>query len=253
MSEQPSASPPARAHHPWVWPATLLLLAAILVGGGLWLAGRLLETPARTLDKAADVVHAVGLEAREVARALRSGTLRQEFLSRAVEMNGMTKLQVATLKQHEIFRNEESGALWETIPLPKVVVQADAPVEYSYTLDLAGSWEFRQQDRVLTVIPPPLEPNTPALDVSALKFYTLEGALWPHESKVRERLRERVTSSLSKRARNNLGLVREVARRQVADFVEKWLSEKFGDGRDYQVKVIFPDELPLTPEEKSRL
>jgi hypothetical protein len=37
-------------------------------------------------------------------------------------------------------------------------------------------------------------------------------------------------------------LIRENARKQTADFVEKWLSKAFTDGKAYPVKVYFPDE-----------
>jgi hypothetical protein len=253
MPDQPPAPATERAHPRWVWPVTLLLLALIVVGAGLWLAKQTLDVPARVVDKTGEAVKAAGAQAIEVAKAFRSGQLRQEFSSRAVELGGTTKLQVATLKQYEVFHDEKSGAVaWDLIQLPKVVVQAQAPVEYSYSVDLADGWEFRQEDRVLTVIPPPLEPNTPALDVSALKFYTLEGSLWPGETEVRDRLRESVTGRLNHRARSNIDLVREVARRQISEFVDKWLTEKFADGREYKIKVVFPDELPPTPAEKAK-
>lgn len=234
-----------RSHSPWVWPVTLLLIILLLVGAGTWLAWQTLSAPARTLEKAGGVVKAVGEQAVEVASAFRTGRLRQEFYSQAVEMTGTTKLQVATLKQFEVFQNEEGGTVaWDLVELPKVVVQAQAPVEYSYLVDLSGPWEFRHDEKTLTVVPPPIEAGTPALDVSALKFFTIEGRLWPHETRVRERLRESVTGRLARRAQNNTDLVRELARRQIGSFVEKWVAERFSDGKAYQIKVVFPDELP---------
>ena len=44
------------------------------------------------------------------------------------------------------------------------------------------------------------------------------------------------------RAKENIQLVRENGRKQTADFVEKWLSKSFTDGKQYPVKVYFPDE-----------
>ena len=169
--------------------------------------------------------------------------------------SGSLRLQVATLKQQETFRREEAGSTaWGLIQVPKVVVQAQAPVEYSYYLDLRGTWEFQQQDKKVTVYAPPLQANTPAMDVSALTFYTLAGSIWRDEGAVRERLQNSLMQSLWKRSQENVPLVREAARRQIAEFVETWLAEKFGDGRDYQVKVIFPEEMPLpvSPENPRR-
>ncbi len=231
----------------------IVAVLAILVGAGLWLARMLIGAPAATLGEGAKLVTTIGHQAVDVARAFREGRVKQEFFSHAATLSGTGRLQVATLKQRETFLREESGSTaWGLIPVPKIVVQAQAPVEYTYFVDLKGAWDFRQQDKTVTVVPPPLEPNTPSLDVSALAFYTLEGSIWRDDAPVRERLRETFTMSLRKRARNNEALVREVSRREIASFVENWLSEKFGDGRDHTVKVVFPDELPPAPGESPK-
>lgn len=248
----PDLSPaPPPAGNPWPRAVTIIAVLLILVGAGVWLAGKLVEAPGATLGGATKLAGTVGSKAVEVARAFREGTIKQEFLSHATELSGSGRLQVATLKQRETFLREEAGSTaWGLIPVPKVVVQAQAPVEYTYFVDLNGVWEFRQQDKVITVIPPTLEANTPALDVSALTFYTLEGSIWRDDQPVRDRLRQTFTASLRKRARNNESLVREIGRREIGSFVEKWLAEKFGDAQNLLVKVVFPDELPPEPTEK---
>ena len=246
MPPESPVSPPASVRNPWPRVVLLLGLVALLSATGMWFFNRLTGAPAAVLEKGRAMVKEIGGQAATVAQAFREGTIRQAFFSHAAEISGTTRLQVATLKQNETFQREEAGsAAWGLVPVPKVVVQAQAPVEYSYYLDFAAPWEFRQQDKMITVLAPPLQPNTPALDVSALTFYTLEGSIWRDEGAVRDRLRESLTGSLQKRARNSTTLVREVARRQVAEFVERWLAEKFGDARDYQVQVLFPEEAPV--------
>ena len=245
MPPESPVSPPAAARNPWPRVVLFLGLVALLSATGMWFFHRLTGTPGAVFEKGRAMVKEIGGQAVSVAQAFREGTIRQAFFSHAAEISGTTRLQVATLKQNETFQREEAGsAAWGLVPVPKVVVQAQAPVEYSYYLDFAAPWEFRQQDKTITVLAPPLQPNTPALDVSALTFYTLEGSIWRDEGAVRDRLRESLTGSLQKRARNSTVLVREVARRQVAEFVERWLAEKFGDARDYRVEVIFPEEVP---------
>ena len=254
MPPPSNESTPSAARNPWPVVVTILGVVALLLLAILWMGKKFTELPGATLGKSAELVKAAGNEARQVAESFRKGTVRQEFFSHAAELSGTGRLQVATLKQRETFLREESGSTaWGLIPVPKVVVQAQAPVEYTYYVDLKEPWDFRQQDKTITVIPPPLTPNTPALDVSALTFYTLEGSIWRDAGAVRERLRETFTASLAKRARNNVPLVREVSRREIEEFVEKWLAEKFGDARDYRVKVIFSDELPPVPAEKPAL
>lgn len=245
-------SSPSPAKNPWPVVVAILGTVALLLLAVLWMVKKFTALPGETLTKGSELVTAVGREARQVAEAFHKGTVRQEFYSHAAELNGTGRLQVATLKQRETFLREEAGSTaWGLIPVPKVVVQAQAPVEYTYYVDFKEPWDFRQQDKTITVIPPPLTPNTPALDVSALTFYTLEGSIWRDEGAVRERLRETFTSSLAKRARNNAPLVREVSRREIAEFVEKWLAEKFGDARDYRIKVIFPEEQAAPAPERT--
>jgi hypothetical protein len=248
MPESPIVTNSAPAKNPWPRVVIILGILAILVGSGVWVANRLMGVPGATFDKTREVVREIGGQVATVARAFREGTLRQEFVSQATTLTGTKRLQVATLNQSESFQRSEGNNLaWGMIPLPKVVVQAQAPVEYTYYLDLEGTWEFRQEDHTITVLAPPINANTPALDVSALTFYTLEGSVWRDETAVRERLRDGLTGALAKRARDNEKLVREVGRKKVTEFVEQWLSEKFGDAKEYKVKVVFPDEVPATP------
>lgn len=253
MSAPPPASSAGPAKNPWPRVAIILGVLALLLGAGVWMAQRLIGLPGAAFGKGTAMVKEVGSQAATIARAFHQGTIRQEFLSRATALTGSSRFQFATLTQGETFqRSEKDNIVWGLIPLPQVVVQAQAPVEYNYYLDLKAPWEFRQEGKTITVLAPPILANTPALDVSALTFYTLEGSVWRDESAVRERLRESLTETLRERARLNERLVREIGRQKVAEFVEQWLGEKFTDVRDYRIKVLFPDETPAvsaTPAE----
>lgn len=251
VSEQP---PVAASRNPWPRVVLILGTLAILSLAGLWFLRELIRAPVTMVEQTASLVAKGGEQLRKVAEAFQQGTLRTEFLSQAVELSGTSRFQFATLKQVEVFKREESGSTaWGTIPLPKVVVQALAPVEYSYFLDLSAPWEFERDGQVIRVYAPGIEANTPAMDVSALTFYTLEGSIWRDEIAVRERLRGTLSESLQHRALENTRLVRELGRQRLATFVEKWLLEKFDDGSSYQIKVIFPDERPLSPKDTGRL
>ena len=236
------------------WPkaVTIIVVTGLFSGGGLLALRMLRDMPGAALDKGAAMLKTLGGEAAKVARAFNETTVRQEFVSHAAELAGTSRFQFATLKEGETFQREEAGSTaWGLIPLPKVVVEARAPVEYSYYLDFTGAWEFARAGQTLTVFPPPIMANPPALDVSALQFYTLEGSVWRNDGKVRDRLKDTLSTALRERATKNAGLVREVGRQRLAEFVEKWLAEKFSDARDLRVKVVFPDERPLSPAEKS--
>ena len=238
------------------WPkaVTIIAVVGVLSGGGLLALRMVRDMPGAALDKGTALLKTLGGEAAKVARAFNEKTVRQEFTSHAAELAGTSRFQFATLREDETFKRAEAGSTaWGLIPLPKVVVEARAPVEYSYYVDFAGAWEFAREGSVLTVFPPPIMANPPALDVSALQFYTLEGSVWRNDGAVRDRLKDTLTTALRERAAKNAGLVREAGRQRLAEFVEKWLAEKFSDARDLRVKVVFPDERPLSPAEKSAL
>lgn len=241
MPPSTSSAPPAAPRSHWPRAVTLLGLAAMTLGAGLWMFHKVASAPAGALA----LVKELGQQASTVAQGFRHQTVREEFLSSSVKLTGLTRLQVATLDEHETFRRKESDSLvWGLIPLPSIVVQADVPVEYSYYLDFNSPWEFSQTDAVVTAYPPSLQPGPPAADLSKLTFYTLEGRVWQDDKAVRDRLQGSLTPALRTRASEHIPLVREIARRQVQSFVEKWLADTFSDGREFHVKVLFPEERP---------
>jgi hypothetical protein len=247
-----SEPPPRVRKNPWPWLVAAVAMVTVLVAGAVFMAREILHAPAGLVEKTGELIDKSGARLREVAAAFQQGTLRTEFLSQATEIAGTSRFQFATLKQAESFKREESGSMaWGWIPLPKVVVLAVAPVEYGYFLDFAGPWEFEREGESVIVYPPAITPNTPAIDVSALTFYTLEGSLWRDEQRAKDRLRQSLTEALQARSVQNAGLVREVGRQRLAAFVEKWLSDKFSDGGNFHVKVIFPDERVNAPEAKA--
>jgi hypothetical protein len=254
MSLENTVSPPVTTRNPWPRVVTLLGLAVVIAASGLWALRTVTGMPAAVLDKSVTIVKEIGQQAATVARAFHEQTVRQEFLSSSVTLTGTSRLQVATLQEHETFRRKESDSLaWGVIPLPSIVVQADVPVEYGYYLDFNGPWEFSQTDGVVTAYSPPIQPNSPAPDISKLTFYTLEGHVWQDDKPVRDRLQGTLTTALRERAAEHVPLVREIARRQLQTFVEKWLADSFSDGHAFQVKVVFPDERPTQLVEGPRL
>ncbi len=225
----------------WFW---VVLLGMVLASGLLvfYLLWRVPYDAARggreALETALDKVE-------EVARAFHSGTITTTFLSYATEIRGTTALQVATLTQREVFeRKDEATTFWGTLALPDVVVRATAPVEYTYTLDLEREWLFDLQGNTLHVTTPPLRFNKPAVDVSQIQFEVSQDSLLRDTDAARENLRRGITPMVHRRARENIPLVRELARRQTREFVRQWLTAQFGEMEDYAIEVTFRDELP---------
>ncbi len=233
------------SHAPWALALAVVALVAIVVAGGLYVFHSVRTLPGDVLEGGRAALR----DLREVAAAFRSGTVTTTFRGYATQIAGTSRLQFAELRQEESFERRDSEAvLWGTFALPDVVVEARAPVTYTYYLDLDKEWRFRLEGRDVLVVVPPVEWNPPAADVSALRFEVREGSVLRDEQVVLDRLRGELTPLLAHRARQHVPLVREAGRRKVEAFVETWLVQRFADGRGYRARVVFADEPPaVTP------
>lgn len=229
---------------PWLPAVAVVAVAALLVGGGVFALRSLLSVPSQVAREARELAG----DLRSVAAAFRTGTITTSFATYASELTGSARLQFATLRQVEAFERTDSVAiLWGQLALPDVVVEARAPVEYTYYLDLKKRWTFRLEGSTLYVAAPAVEFNTPAIDASAIRYEVRAGSVFRDEAAVLDKLKSGLTELSRMRARANLGLVREVGRRETEAFVEAWLARAFSDGRAHRVRVVFPDEAAQSP------
>lgn len=242
---EPRDRPTARPA--WIWPLTLVLLAALFVGAFVYVFHTLSRLPGAAAERGREAL--VGLQ--RVAEAFHTGTVTTAFISYATEVAGVSRLQVAEVRQMELFeRTDAATAFWGALELPDLVVRARAPVEYTYYLDLTARWEFEEQNGRIRVLAPPIGFNKPAVDASAIDYEVKAGSLLRNETEALARLKRGITEMSLARARDNVPLIRELARRQTEDFVAGWLAARFVDGEDYSVEVAFQDETgraPLSP------
>jgi hypothetical protein len=229
---------------PWALAAAVVGLVAILTGGALYVFRRVTSLPEDLVAQGRGLVR----DLKSVAEAFRAGTVTTTFSSYATEVSGTTYLQFATLRQVEVFeRKDEATVLWGQLALPDVVVEARAPVEYTYYLDLNKAWTLRLEGDTILVAAPPIEFNTPAVDPSALRFEVREGSVFRDEAAVMEQLRRGLADLAKLRARQHVALVRETGRRRTEQFVETWLARAFSDGARHRARVTFPGEVPSVP------
>ena len=205
-----------------------MVIVLIVTGAGLYVFKSCRDMPGDVLSRA-------GRTLTDLASAFKRGTVTTAFTSYATTISNQHYFQFATLKQTEIFTQEEPRLV-----LPDVVVEARAPVEYTYYLDLNAKWQFVLQDNVVYVFAPPIRYNKPAVDASAITYDVKKGSIATAEAQ--ENLKRMITGLVIIRARENVSLVRENGRRQTTEFIEKWLLKSFTDGKQYPVKVFFPDE-----------
>jgi hypothetical protein len=228
----------------FAWPAAFTIIAIVTIVAGVYLVKSFLGVPRDVTESGREALRDI----QEIARAFSEGTVTTTFVSYAAEVSGSNYLQFATLKQMEVFeRAESSTALWGQLQLPEVVVEARAPVEYTYYLDLNGTWEMRLQDRTVFVTAPPIEFNTPSIDPSAIRYEVREGSIFRSEDEVMEKLRAGLMTMSRRRAKDNIGLIRELGRRKTEEFVDNWLKHAFHDGATYHVEVRFADEVVVPP------
>jgi hypothetical protein len=252
MADNTPASQPPPARPPSPWPKAvlwMLVFGVIGINAGLFIR-TCQKLPGEAIEKTGKLVEKAGKALADVASAFRRGTVTTEFISYATTITNQHYFQFATLKQTEIFtRSEQASTGFGYIPLPEIVVEARAPIEYTYYLDLNAKWNFALKDNVVYVFAPPIRFNKPAVDASRISYEVKKGYL--KTSDAMENLKRSVTSLATLKAKENVELVRENGRRQTTEFVERWLLNSFADGKQYPVKVFFGDEKPpdgITPE-----
>ncbi len=220
------------------------LLLAILVAASI-LVGRIARLPGDMAGAIPRAIRETAAAASEglakLAAAIRTRTITTTFASTVTEIRGTKRLQVAELKQVEVVERRDATELFG-VPLPDVVVSARAPVTFTYFLDLDGPWDFDLSERTVSVLAPPLAWNAPAVDVSQLSIVTAESSILRDEAPVVDELRASLTGILAQRARQNVPLVRETARRQAEEFVRAWLLRAYGVPEDVRVVVRFRGE-----------
>ena len=177
-----------------------------------------------------------------LAKAVNTRTIKLESFSTAAKLEGKSGLLVATFSQVEFFERTDDSTQWG-VPLPDVVVSARAPVEYNYYIDLDGDLDFHLNNHlILYAIVPILEFNKPAVDVSAIEYRVEKGSIIRDHDAAIEMLRKTISEETKKRARKNMHIVRELARRKINRFVQTYINRTFGVHQDFPVEVIFRDE-----------
>jgi hypothetical protein len=239
---QPAAPTPT-PHQAWA-KTTLWVLVVLIVAVNVLLFLRSCQKmPGDAIEKTGKLVREAGKALVDVVGAFNQGHVTTEFISYASSINPMHRLQFATLKQTEIFtRTDAASTAFGYVPLPDVIVEARAPVEFTYHLDLNARWQLLLKDNVIYVLAPDIEFNQPAVDVSAIRYEVKKDSVIRDTKAALDNLKLSITQLSKIRARENINLVRETGRRQTEEFVAKWLMKSFSDAKQYPVKVYFPGE-----------
>jgi len=231
----------------WAWPVTWICIVLILAAAGLYVFKSLRDLPGETASKTTAAVADAGKRLVELAAAFSRGTVTTSFISYASTLSSSHYLQFANLSQTELFSHSDQATTgFGYIPLPEIIVEARAPVEYTYYLDLNAKWELRLEDQVIYVLAPPIHFNKPSVDASRIEYEVRKDSVFRNGNDAKENLKQSITFLANQKARENVPIVRELGRKKTGEFVEKWLAKTFLDGKRHPVKVFFPGE-PLPP------
>lgn len=209
-----------------------MVIVLIVVSAAVYVFKTTLALPGKVADRA-----------MAIAAAFKQGTVTTSFSSYATRVGGSQYLQFAHLTENLVItQKDEKSYGWGYIPLPDVIVEANAPVTYTYYLDLNDRWDFLLQNDSILVIAPNIRYNKPAVDVSRITYTVKKDSMFRSTSEAMEHLRGSITSACYNRAAENIDQVREIGRKQTQQFVQNWLARSFTDGTKYPVTVRFRNE-----------
>lgn len=245
LEPEPSTKPRSRSAQ-LAWPIAFVVVCGLMLVSvvAVYFFVKAQQVPRKVLEGSREVL----ADLEGLASAFRQGTVQSTFLSHATSVSGSSFFQFATLDEMEFFeRTDSTSVLWGRLALPDVVVSARAPVQYTYYLDLNGTWHMELNGPIVEVLAPPIQFNRPAIDMSQIEYEIEADSLLRDEDGALATLQSGLSQMAEQRAEDNRELVREIGRRRTEQFVEAWLlqwteNRGFDSPDRYHVDVRFADE-----------
>lgn len=156
-------------------------------------------------------------------------------------------LEVASpTKTMEVFTQSDSRmAAWGKIYLGTTVTEIKVPATYRFTVKLSDMKDARLEGNVLVITAPEIKPSLPvAFDTGGIEKKSDSGWARFNSAEQLADHEKNLTASLATRATHQVGVVREVARKDIEQFVQKWIVDNNPAYRDqiHAIKVVFPNE-----------
>jgi hypothetical protein len=224
-------------------PVALVAIAVIVVAAVIGVLGaldRILRAPSSVGDAAANTFNQVLGNRLDKLLGLGPAEIHHHFAAYVQKIEGTQRLQVVTWKgwvENRVTETWSLHAIWAQ-------VQVRAPAECTYYLDLQRPWEFQPAGKTLYVLAPELRPNEPAIDLTRIERQVLV-ASWFIDA---ARLSQDAEAHLGARAQQYAAELaatpelRKEARQAGAQFIRTWILRDFADGKEADVRVLFPDE-----------
>ncbi|MFZ4767700.1 MAG: hypothetical protein ACOYMN_22355 [Roseimicrobium sp.] len=202
---------------------------------------------------AAGLIFYFGESAKQLLAQVQRGFVTTQTTIKASEIlleMGRTHgdvLEVASpLKTVEKFSKADVRfAAWGWVYLGTATSEVKVPATFRFHIKLSELRQARLDDSVLIVTAPTIYPSLPvAFDTSGMEKQTDGTWLRFDAAQQLADLEKTITPALASRAQEHVKNVRDIARSDVEEFVQKWIVESRPDYRAQikAVKVIFPGE-----------
>lgn len=163
-------------------------------------------------------------------------------------------LELAGISSTETFMSSDTTKFlnWN-IPGATTTVIIKVPVIYRYHVPVLDKWDIQVTGNTCLICAPELRPTLPpAIQSEKMEIKTIEGPLAFGGAEQQAKLLQSLTPQLEENAKDStrLNLVREEARKTVAEFVQTWLLQRdeWGENRVENIKVVFRGEKDFPAE-----
>ena len=234
----------------WRWPIVVVVLAMMVLVAYIVSLKTAKEAAAGTIRETRETIAEIGEAAVTIAENFQQTKITETFIESLPEVSdaGEGRLEVATLENTKVFKRSDTRTiLWNKINLGTTISEIRVPATFRYHIDLSAEWKIEVRDQQCIVIAPMLLPTTPvAIQSDKIEKHSESG--WArfnadeHMDWVMQSITPRLTSHAS--SDSHLNLVREHARKTVAEFVRQWLMKEdhWREDRFRTVTVIFAEE-----------
>ncbi|HCE05832.1 MAG TPA: hypothetical protein DEQ62_05820 [Verrucomicrobiales bacterium] len=234
----------------WRWPIVVVVLAMMVLVAYIVSLKTAKDAAAGTIRETRETIAEIGEAAVTIAENFQQAKITETFIESLPEVSdaGEGRLEVATLENTKVFKRSNTRTiLWNKINLGTTVTEIKVPATFRYHIDLSAEWKIEVRDQQCIVIAPMLLPTTPvAIHTDKIEKRSENGWARFNADEQMDGLMQSITPRLTSHASSDshLNLVREHARKTVAEFVRQWLMKEdhWREDRFRTVTVIFAEE-----------
>ena len=245
---QPQSTPVSAAA--WRWPIVVVVLAMMVLVAYIVSLKTAREAAAGTISETRETIAEIGEAAVTIAENFQQAKITETFIESLPEVSdaGEGRLEVATLENTKVFKRSDTRTiLWNKINLGTTTSEIRVPATFRYHIDLSAEWKIEVRDQKCIVIAPMLLPTTPvAIQSDKIEKHSESGWARFNADEHMDWVMQSITPRLNSHASSDshLNLVREHARKTVAEFVRQWLMKEdhWREDRFRTVTVIFAEE-----------